>query len=74
MIDLKFSYTNANGKRITKEYNTIMDFIDFVDLGEISSTILYGFDVVAEFFENPLLSKRFKTVDQLYSHCIAITA
>lgn len=70
MVDLRFSYTSPQATRIHKEYETIMDFIDDVKNGNIPLT---GTCVEARFFENKLNDKKFKTVNELYYHCVNIT-
>lgn len=70
MTDLKFSYTSPQAKRIHKEYETIMDFLEDVKNGNLP---LNGIQVNARFFENKLHNKQFKTLNDLYLHCINIT-
>lgn len=72
MKDLRISYDNENGQRINAEYNTIMDFIDVMDSGEIDIPMLDYQNVEADFFENPLLHKHFDTIEELYNHCTEI--
>lgn len=72
MVDLKFSYISADGTRITKQFDTIMDFPEGIESGDIPSDMLEGTNVDAEFFENPLLNKQFNKVEDLYFHCIHI--
>ena len=73
MMDLKISYNNENGQRITAQYETIMDFIDTMDSDEIDIPMFDYEDVDAVFFENELLTKHFETIEELYEHCIRIT-
>lgn len=72
MIDLKFSYTNENNERITEEFDTIFDFTDRVESGEIDASVLNGSDVDAKFFENKHNTKSFQSVKELYEHCVEI--
>ena len=73
MMDLKISYNNENGQRITAQYETIMDFIDTMDSDEIDISMFDYEDVDAVFFENKLLNKHFSTIEELYDHCVKIT-
>lgn len=72
MIDLCFNYATKNSGNVTKEFDTIMDFTDAIESGDISKDILNGINVEAIFFENPLTKKHFDTVHELYNHCINI--
>lgn len=71
MQDLMFNYSTENGERETKEYSTIMDFLDDVESGAMDD-VLECDDVNAEFFENELNTKHFDTVNDLYTHCCKI--
>lgn len=71
MKDLRIRYEIEDDLE-DAEYDTIMDFTDKVESGEIDSVMLGRKKVVAEFFENPLLHKHFDTVADLYEHCKAI--
>ncbi len=72
MKDLKFSYTDKIGKRITEEYDVIYDFTDRIESGEIDASVLNGSDVDAQFFENKHNTKSFQSVKELYDHCVEI--
>ena len=74
MKDLQISYTTQNGKCIHKSYDTIMDFTDSMELDSIDEDMLNSHNIHADFFENPLLSKHFDTMRELYNHCIDILA
>ena len=50
MKDLRILYSDNSGKRIVTEYESITDFTDSFESGQMS----VGHDVFAEFFENPL--------------------
>jgi hypothetical protein len=71
MQDLMFNYSTEDGERETKEYSTIMDFLDDVESGAMDD-VLECDDVNAEFFENELNTKHFDTVNDLYTHCCKI--
>jgi hypothetical protein len=73
MKDLKISYDNENGDRIETLYNTIMDFIDLMNLDTLDIPMLDYENVDAIFFENELNKKHFETINDLLEHCIAIT-
>ncbi len=68
MSDLKISYDNGNGERVTEAFSTIMDFTDFVESGSPDIS-MKGSNVEADFFENPLHHKHFDTIGDLYAHC-----
>ena len=68
MKDLRILYSDSSGNRILKEYDLVTDFTDSFESGEIST----GYDVCAEFFENPLNHKKVDTLKELYEHCIEI--
>ena len=72
MKDLRFSYTDKNGKVIQKEYDTIMDFTDSVGSGKFEEDMNNTSNVKATFFENPLNSNSFNSVSELYTHCCNI--
>ena len=72
MFDLKFSLPLPCGGFVTKEFNTIMDFTDEVEEGIYTQPFLSSGEVTATFFENPLLDQQFKTVKDLYHHCVNI--
>ena len=69
MKDLKFSYTDKNGKTIQKDYDTIMDFTDSVVDGMLDEEFDKPTNGEATFFENPLNTKKFNTLSELYTHC-----
>ena len=71
MKDLRIRYEVGDNIE-ESQYETIMDFVDQVESGEIDNEILGRKKVVAEFFENPLLHKHFNTIKELYEHCKAI--
>ena len=71
MKDLMFSYNNANGKRIYKEYDTIMDFLSGIT-DYFDDKSIYCTNVNARFWEDPLRDKEFETVEDLYLHCRAV--
>lgn len=69
MTDLKVTYTNRNGERVTRAYNTVMDFTDLV---ESDSRMLGDTNVDFILFENPHNTGHFDTMEQLYSHLLDI--
>lgn len=69
MFDLVISYDNENGKHTIQKYNTIMDFIDTMESDSIDAPVVACNDVSARFFENPLRTKHFCTIRDLYNHC-----
>lgn len=69
MFDLMIGYDNENRERVTKGYDTIMDFIDEMESDNIDIPMMDYENVNAEFFENPLQIKHFDTIGDLYSHC-----
>ncbi len=72
MKDLRISYDNDYGKRITMDFDTIMDFIEMMESDNIDIPMLDYENVEAVFWENPLQHKHFDTIDDLYKHCIEI--
>ena len=68
MKDLVFECDKENGERIILEYDTIMSFTDSI---ETDNCMNYK-NVDAIFFDNPLLRKRFDSIEHLYHHCKAI--
>lgn len=73
MKDLKINYLNCEGKRILREYDTIMDFIEEMESDRIDIPMLDDQNVKAVFFENPLNEKIFDTINGLLIHCKNIT-
>ena len=69
MKDLMIRYENTSGKKIYVEYDTIMGFIDDVDSDRPSIPMHDCENIAADFFENPLLHKRFKNITELIEHC-----
>ena len=69
MQDLRIIYDTKNGETKEKSYNTIMDFLDEM---ELDNPKLYT-DIHAEFFENMCTGKSFKTMEELIEHCKIIT-
>lgn len=69
MKDLKIDYDNENGERVTKEYDTIMDFIDEIESDSFDIPMMDYNIVNAKFFENPLQTYHFATIEHLYNHC-----
>lgn len=69
MKDLMIRYKNKNGDTVYTEYDTIMDFIDKMDADDVCGQMMEGENVAADFFENPLLHKRFNNINELYEHC-----
>lgn len=67
--DLKIDYDNENGERVTKEYDTIMDFIDEMESDSFDIPMMDYNNVNAKFFENPLQTYHFATIEYLYNHC-----
>lgn len=68
MKDLVFKY-NQNGVRLTKEYETIMQFVDEIEDDEFDILMSAYCNVEAVFFENNLTKKYFNTIGELYRHC-----
>ena len=52
MVDLKIRYNNENDEIKSREYNTIMDFIDEMESDAIDIPMLDYDMVEATFFEN----------------------
>lgn len=69
MKDLKIDYDNENGECVTKEYDTIMDFIDEMESDSSDMPMMDYSNVNAKFFENPLQTYHFATIECLYNHC-----
>lgn len=72
MKDLKISYKNENDDTISREYDTIMDFIDEMKSDSDDIPMLDYTDVHAMFFENELNQKEFDTINDLLNHCKTI--
>ena len=71
MADLKIRYNNENDEIKSREYNTIMDFIDEMESDEIDIPML-GYDMVeATFFEKR--KEYFVTIADLLEHYKQIT-
>lgn len=69
MMDLKISYDNEEGKRISKDYPTIMDFTDEMESDKFDIPMLDYRNVEAELFEKSAQRKSFDTIADLYDHC-----
>lgn len=72
MKDLRISYDNENGQRISAAYDAIMDFTDAMESDNVDIPMMDYENVEADFFENPLHHKHFNTIADLYNHCVAI--
>lgn len=69
MKDLQIKYKNENGEIINREYDTIMDFIDEMESGNIDIPML-DYEVISYiFFENRLNSGYGGTIESLLAHC-----
>lgn len=69
MKDLQIKYKNENGEIINREYDTIMDFIDEMESGNIDIPML-DYEVVSYiFFENRLNSGYGGTIKSLLDYC-----
>lgn len=69
IIDCKFK----NGTSLIRGFNTIMDFIEAYEHGQISrmeKNIKY---VKVKLFENKFNVKEFETLQDVYNHCQMIT-
>ena len=72
MKDFKVQYRNENGKIISKEYETIMDFIDIME-SENPDIPMLDYEVISyTLFENPLNSGSNTTIGELLTHCKSI--
>ncbi len=71
MKDLKIKYKNENGEVISREYNTIMDFMDEMESDSVDIPMLDYTDVYAIFFDKH--EKYFGTIKDLLEHCKNIT-
>lgn len=69
MKDLKMSYTNENGERVSAEYDTVMDFLDQMESNGVDIPMMDYTDVDAMFFENELNTKHCETIAELVDHC-----
>lgn len=65
MKDLMITYKNGS-ETVTEKFDTIMSFLDAFEAGKYKT---HTSEVIADFFENPLLQKKFNSVDDLYIHC-----
>ena len=65
--DLRVSYVDENSQQQLREYDTIMDFLDEMESDRFSAS-----NIVADFFQNPLMQKKFDSLDELYQHCSEI--
>ena len=72
MKDLTINYINENNEEQTMEFDTIMDFADGVESGEIDVTTPVRGDVEATFFGNRHTTKNFPSLEELYDHCVEI--
>lgn len=69
MKDLKITYENENKEVISREYDTIMDFIDEMESDDVDIPMLDYTNVTYTMFENKLNSGNFDTISQLLVHC-----
>lgn len=72
MKDLQISYTNKDGERVEKSYDTVMDFTDSVEAHKLDDELNIISNVDAKFFENDLNTKSCDTLAELYEHCMSI--
>ena len=73
MKDLCYTYETSPRTFVTYEFDTIMDFMEAFE-GNTSITVVCNYsDIEATFFENPRNTKNFKTIKDLYEHCVSIT-
>ena len=69
MKDLKIEYKNENNEVRTREYDTIMDFVDEMESDKLDIPMLDYTDVKYTFFENKFNSGVFPTIADLLIHC-----
>jgi hypothetical protein len=69
MKDLMIKYRNDDGKEITKLYDTIIDFIDQMESDNIDIPMLDYEMVEYIFFEKPMNSGYFATIDDILKYC-----
>lgn len=67
MVDLKIRYNNENNEIKSREYNTIMDFIDEMESDSTDIPMLDYDMVKATFFEKR--KEYFVTISELLRHC-----
>lgn len=72
MKDLIFTYDMPNGERQCRKYSCIFNFTDAYQWYQGNHPIEKATNINACFFENPLNTKHFNTVKELYEHCVAI--
>lgn len=67
MVDLKIRYNNENDEIKSREYNTIMDFIDEMESDSVDIPMLDYDMVEATFFEKR--KEYFVTIAELLKYC-----
>jgi len=73
MKDLSYTYMTSSHTFITREYDTLMDFMEDFERNTSVVIVSNQSDIEATFFENPRNTKKFKTIKDLYDHCVSIT-
>ena len=69
MKDLVINYNNENGEKITKEYDTMFDFVADMESDKTDIPMLDYRNVHAEFYGSPFITKDFDTINDLYQFC-----
>lgn len=69
MKDLQIEYKDENGKTVHKSYDTIMDFIDKMELNADNMQMSQCEVTMYRFFENPFNSGKNVTMEWLLKHC-----
>ena len=69
MKNLCFTYINYENKVISEEYETVMDFVDILEMTGIDITKIKSSNVHAIFFGNSTKPKDFNTIKELYNYC-----
>jgi hypothetical protein len=72
MKDLKITFVQ-DGKEKVREFDTLMDFMVHYEMSNDKKQVTTVEKITAVFFEKPILTKEFLSMQQLYEHCRAIT-
>ena len=68
MKDLKITFVK-DGKTQVREFDTLMDFTTYYELSTDKVNVDDPINLIATFFEKPILNKKFTTLAELYDHC-----
>lgn len=74
MSDLRITFDNKNGEKVSLEYETFFDFVEKMDNKDIDIPMQDLKNVHTEFYGSDLIVKDFSSIDSLYNFVNSIVA